>query len=157
MVTVALTPTTTNRYTHEEVRVGFKSWIARKGAVGGTARWAANGYKFFRQRHPDPCQFPDASLFRLMVVTRYEAFPDDEKKDYLVSQCDSVQGLVGLVIEVLKVEASLHENDGDNIYMFIEVIEDELKKAGIAKSTRFGRFSRIGDYAEQACHAPPTP
>jgi len=134
--------------------MGFKSWIARKGAVGGAARWAANGYKFFRQRHPDPSEFSEASVFRLMVTTRYEAFPDEQKEGYLLSQCDDVQGLVGLVIEILKVEASLHENDADNIYTFIEVIADELKKAGIPEATRFGGFSRVGDYAEQALHAP---
>jgi hypothetical protein len=89
-----------------------------------------------------------------MVVTRYEGFPDDKKEGYLLSQCDSVQGLVGLVIEILKVEGSLHDNDGDNIHIFIEVIEDELKKADIPQSTRFGKFSRVGDYAEQATQAP---
>ena len=134
--------------------MGFKSWIARRGAVGGTARWAANAYKLFRQRHSDTSEFSDASLFRLMVVTRYEAFPDEQKQDYLVSQCGHVHGLVGLVIEILKVEASLHENDGDNIYTFIEVVEDELKKAGIQEAVRFGGFFRVGDYAEQACRAP---
>lgn len=134
--------------------MGFKSWIARRGTVGGTARWAANGYKMFRQRHVDPAEFTDASLFRLMVVTRYESYPDEHKQDYLLSRCDEIQGLVGIVIEILKVEASLHENDGGSIYTFIEVIEDELNKAGIPHATRFGKFSAIGNYAEQATQDP---
>ena len=28
-------------------------WIARKGAVGGTARWAANGYKTITKQSPE--------------------------------------------------------------------------------------------------------
>ncbi len=134
--------------------MGLKSWLARKGAVGGTARWAAKGYDFFRNRHPDQSEFSDASLFRLMIVARYEVFPDERKKDYLLSQCDHVQGLVGLVVEILKVEASLHENDGDVIHMFIEVIDDELTKAGIPTAARLGTHHRIGDYARQALEVP---
>jgi hypothetical protein len=134
--------------------MGLKSWLARKGAVGGTARWAANVYKFFRNRYPDQCLVPDADLFRFMIVTRYEVFPDEPKKDYLLSQCDHVQGLLGLVVEILKVEASLHENDGDTLYMFIEVIDEELTKAGIPAAARLGTHACIGDYAQQAVDVP---
>lgn len=134
--------------------MGLKRWLAKIGAVGGTARWAANGYKFLRQRYTDSVEFTDSSLFNRMVVTRYEVIADSKKQAHLVSQCSRVQGLIGLVIEVLKVEASLHDNDGDTIYMFVEVIEDELKKAGIPASSRFGKLSEIGDYAEQATQAP---
>ena len=42
-----------------------------------------------------------------MVVTRYETLHDQRKQDYLLSQCGEIQGLVGLVVEILKVEASL--------------------------------------------------
>lgn len=135
--------------------MGLKSWLARKGAVGGTARWAANGYKFFRKRHPDPSEFPDASLFRLMVVTRFESFPNNPHRDYLLSQCDHLQGLVGLVVEILKVEASLHENDGNTLYRFLEVIDDELAKRGIPAEARFGSYRGIGDYARQVREVPP--
>ena len=86
--------------------MGLKEWLARRGAVGGTARWAAKGYKFFRQRHPNSQEFPDSAIFRLMIVTRYEAAPNERYEQYLLRKCDHFDGLMGLVIEILKVEAS---------------------------------------------------
>ena len=62
--------------------------------------------------------------------------------------------MVGLVVEILKVEASLHENDGDTICMFIEVIDDELTKAGIPAAARLGTHQAIVDYARQALEVP---
>ena len=86
--------------------MGIGKWLARRGAVGGTARWAANGYKFFRQRHPDPQDFSDSQIFRLMIVTRYETLPDDNAKGLLLQLADEVMGLRGLVAAILSVEAS---------------------------------------------------
>jgi hypothetical protein len=62
--------------------------------------------------------------------------------------------LVGLVIEILKVEASLHENDGDTIHLFVEVIDEELAKAGIPANARFGTHQRIGDFGRRAVEPP---
>ncbi len=56
--------------THVEVRMGLAKWLARRGAVGGTAQWAANGYHFFRRRHSDSQEFPDSAIYRLMIVTK---------------------------------------------------------------------------------------
>ena len=48
----------------------------------------------------------------------------------------------------------MHENDVDNIYMFLEVIDDELRKAGIPPATRLGTHRGVGDYGLQACEYP---
>ena len=64
-------------------------------------------YQFFRSRHPDPGEkWTDAEIFRLMVVSRFRALPNHTQEQYLLSECDTVQGLFGLVIEILKIEAS---------------------------------------------------
>ena len=134
--------------------MGFVKLISRWGAVGGTARWAARGYKFLRAQHPDSAKTTDADIFRLLLLVRFRIFRDDAKQSYLLSQCDTLQGLVGLVVEILKVEAGLHENRGDIIYDFIEVIDEELKRQRVVSSVRYGRFTRVGDYRQQATMPP---
>jgi len=134
--------------------MGFVKFISRWGAVGGTARWAARGYKFLRTQHVDSAKIIDADIFRLLLFERFRILRDDAKQSYLLSQCDTLQGLVGLVVEILKVEADLHENRGDIISDFVEVIDEELKRQGIGASVRYGRFTGLGDYGQQATMPP---
>ena len=149
--------------------MGLRKWLARTGAPGGTARWAAKGYAFFRSRHPaDDPDFPDAVIFRLMVATRYEGLanrehlkglrgsvlrrlyplhlPNQEDETYLLDQCNKVAGLMGLVIEILRVEAALMDNEGHVIYQIFEAIASELEKTGLSRKAMYGRNKRIGDY-----------
>ena len=110
--------------------MGITKWLARKGAVGGTARWAGNGYRFFRQRHPDPNQVSDNDIFRLMVRTRY---PDDpETLETMLDMAGTTKGLLGLVTLVLSVEAGFTENEWPVQRMFMDVIEEELEKQGFS-------------------------
>ena len=111
--------------------MGIKRWLARRGAVGGTARWAANGYKFFRQRHPDPKEFSDTNIFRLMVVTRYETMPNPEAEQFLLGFADGARGLRLLVVGILTVEAGFDENEESVQDMFMDIIEEELEKQGL--------------------------
>ena len=118
--------------------MGFTKWLARRGAVGGTARWAANGYRFFRQCHPDHTEFSDTDIFRLMIVTRYETFPNAEAEQFLLSIADKLVGLRGLVVSVLTVEAGFTENTPSNQQMFMNVIDEELTKKGLHEQVIFG-------------------
>lgn len=111
--------------------MGLAKLLARRGAVGGTARWAANGYHFFRQRHPDSAEFPDSVIFRLMIVHRYEPHPDKDAEQFLLSIVDTLTGLQGLVVAVLTVEAGFTDNDLPVQRMFMDVIAEELAKKHI--------------------------
>ena len=119
--------------------MGFKRWLARRGAVGGTARWAANGYRFFRQRHPDPKEFSDNTLFRLMVVNRYKILPNPEAELFLLGFADGARGLRALVAGILSVEAGFDENEESVQDMFMEIIEEELEKQGLPIEVITGR------------------
>jgi len=130
------------------------NWFARRGAVGGTARWAAKLYEFFRQRHPSRSEFPDNAIFRLMVVTRFENLPNEVQEQYLLSTCDSFQGLVGLVVEILKVEAGLHENHGATVADFVRIIDEELERKGISEIVRRGNCPDIEPFVDQAFTPP---
>ena len=136
--------------------MGLLKFFARFGAVGGTARWAARWYKMLRAQEPDTKKATDADLFRIMLRERFRLFRDDRKQTYLLVQCDNVQGLIGFVIEILKVEANLHRNDGDSLHDFVKVIDEELQRLGIEIAARYGQFQRIGDYAKQIT-TPPNP
>lgn len=118
--------------------MGFSKWLARKGAVGGTARWAANGYEFFRKRHSDKNEYKDSDIFRLLIVSRYETFPNEHHEQFLLSIAEKLNGLHGLVVAILTVEAGFTENKDSVQKMFIEIIIEELVKAGISNATIFG-------------------
>ena len=111
--------------------MGFIKWMASKGAVGGTARWAAKGYKFFRQQHPDEEEYPDPVIYRLMIASRYEAKPDPRVEQFLLTLSDSLKGLSALVVAILDQEAGFTENAGQMQQMFLDVIDEELRKQGL--------------------------
>lgn len=122
--------------------MGLMKWLARRGAVGGTARWAANGYRFFRQRHPDKSEVPDNSIFRLMIVNRYELWPDAKAEQFLLAVVDNLIGIRGLVAAILTVEAGFTENTPSNQSLFMEVIDEELSSAGVAHDVIIGSRRR---------------
>lgn len=118
--------------------MGLTRWLARRGGVGGTARWAAKGYNFFRQRHPDPQELSDPELFRLMVMMRYKAMPDPRAEQFLLGIVNQVNGLQGLVVAILMIEAGFTENDDSVQRMFMEIIVEELEKKGIPEIVIYG-------------------
>ena len=111
--------------------MGIRRWLARRGAVGGTARWAANSYKFFRKRHPDRHAFSDKNVFRLMVVSRYEALSDPHALEFMLAWTEGGGGLRSLVVGVLTVEAGFKENESPVQEMFMDVIIDELERQSL--------------------------
>lgn len=111
----------------------IKKWVARVGAVGGTARWAAKGYRFFRERHPDRDAFSDRNIFRLMIVHRYQTMPDDAAERILLARVDRMLSLSQLVVAILQVEAGFDENTFESQQIFMDVIEEELQKADVPR------------------------
>jgi hypothetical protein len=118
--------------------MGLAKWFARRGAVGGTARWAANGYRFFREPHPDPEEDPDSVIFRLMIAHRYEVIPNEAVEQRLMRAADEGRGLLGLTQAVLTEEANLTDNDPSVIPMLMDVIVEELDRKGIPREVIFG-------------------
>lgn len=110
---------------------GMKESLARAGAVGGTARWAAKGYKFFRQRYPEREGISDQNVFRLMIGHRYQTLSDDEAERTLLAQADRMQSLSQLVVAILRIEAGFDESTLENRQLFTDVIEEELLKADV--------------------------
>ena len=112
--------------------MGFKTWAARKGAVGGTARWAARGYYWYDGQFSD---YNDQDMYRALIKTRVIG---REKKTFLLSVADNINGLLGLVVAVLTVEAGFMENSQENQDIFMEVIGEELLKLGVPSAVITG-------------------
>jgi hypothetical protein len=123
--------------------MGFMKWLARRGNVGGAARWAANGYKFFRLRHPDKAECPDSDIFRLMIASRFQVLPNPTSEEFLLSLVPNLAGLFGLVVAILSVEAGYMENTPENRKMFQEIVVEELDGQGIPSEVIFGPRSQL--------------
>ncbi len=117
-------------------------WLARRGSPGVTARWALNAYRTFRVRYPDPAEVPDSVIFRHMIATRYETRRNERTEQVLLAKVDDLHGLMGLVIEILVLEAYLADNAPDSMRCIVEVVADELRKSGLTDTVIFG--SRVG-------------
>lgn len=132
----------------------FLKWIARKGAVGGTARWAAQMYRLLREEYPRFKTESPAVTYRMMIARRFQVLPNAAQKEYLGQQAYTVQGLMGLVIEILKVEAGLAENEPEPMIDMLEVIAEELKKGRLSHEEIFGQCRAPSDYLRSALSRP---
>jgi hypothetical protein len=105
-------------------------WLARKGAVGGTARWVGTGYLSLKKQNPN------ASIDQLMlalVAMRYSSGSMNQAQETLVSiiQNGGMRGLAHLATNILGIEAGFNENTQENRYLFMDIIQEELLKLGI--------------------------
>ena len=98
--------------------------MARKGAVGGTARWAANGYKAITKQNPG---IEATDLYRALIQSRFAVMPNPEHEAFLIGISSQIKGLRGLVVSVLTIEAGFTENTPANQQMFMEIIDEELR------------------------------
>lgn len=115
--------------------MGMMKWIARKGAVGGTARWAAQGYKFFSSKDS---KLSGPQLYKALIQTRFLASPNAQQESFLMGIADKIIGLRGLVVAILTIEAGFTENTPENQRMFMEIIDEELAKHGVPPSVASG-------------------
>jgi hypothetical protein len=90
----------------------------------------------------------------MMIARRFRSLPNDAQKEYLGEQAYRVQGLMGLVVEILKVEAGLADNDPGPMADMLEVIAEELGKSKLSHEEIFGQYRGPSDYAQSAFTRP---
>lgn len=122
-------------------------WLAKKGNVGGVARWATSGYTSLRQLAPE--HLSDQDIFRSMIEIRYKTLPNEKYETYLISKSNDMEGLMGLVIEVLKIETPFSETSQEAKNEFLDIIEEELVKSSLPENILFGQ-NKDRDYWLQA-------
>ena len=107
---------------------GFVRFVARIGAVGGTARWAAKGYHCIRRQSPET---PFLEICTILIEVRYAILRNDRKKQEILDLLRHCHSLHSLVVAVLAVEAGYFDNDRHIQGLFDEVIEAQLLKRNI--------------------------
>lgn len=107
--------------------MGLAKWIAKKGNVGGTARWAAKGY--FALKKVDPTISTREACCRLLEI-RYNNNHAKLMEGRATIQRSESFGLSRLVTLILMMEAGFSRNDLDTRAMFIDVIQEELERLG---------------------------
>jgi len=115
-------------HANEGAVMGMMKWMARKGNVGGTARWAAQGYAAFVNQN---LNIETTDLYRSLIEDRFAIIPNSQHESFLLGIADQIRGLRGLVASILTVEAGFTENTPENQQMFMEIIEEELSKHGV--------------------------
>lgn len=107
--------------------MGIKSWIARRGSIGNTARWAGNAYWSIKRRNPSAVI--DDVMIELVSV-RYSDAKMRPARDALSEIIDSgrMRGLAHLVTNILSIEASYQDNTQEDRFLFLEIITGELEK-----------------------------
>ena len=85
--------------------MGLMKFMARKGAVGGTARTVAKRYKHYRNIHPNKEEMKDKTIWRLIIMDRYEVIKIPKMRvDWLMAAAsERMNGLKDLVIGILDI------------------------------------------------------
>lgn len=115
-------------------------FLARRGAVGGTARWVAK--RFYESlpgidldniekngeigRKKELQKIVDHSL-----RVRGTMMPQGEVEELKNTYSSLPPGLVNFTVAILEVEAGFFENSYNNMEMFKQVIKEELVKKGV--------------------------
>lgn len=85
-----------------------------------------------------------------MIVLRYERLPSPDSERQLLAKAGAFQGLMGLVVEILRLEASLSENTPDGMASILTAIGTELERSGLPPRVLFGEHGGPRDYIHQA-------
>ena len=108
--------------------MGLSKWVARKGAVGGTARWVATGYNSWRATNEGIDGFLD-----FLMQARFGGTYHPEAVA-IMDRVNDEAGLALITKAILCVEAGFDENTAEHKAEFMEVIQEELAKASVPKS-----------------------
>ncbi len=131
--------------------MGFLKSVARPGAVGGTARWAAKMYRYCAS------QMPDVELDRVggtMIMARYGRAmakrPESTKARTGSALTDlgqrgRIEGIAHLVVLILVAEASFADNAVTTQCEFIETILEELRRRDVPVEYALGSAWTAGE------------
>lgn len=125
--------------------------IARRGAVGNTARWAAHLYhRWVRLTPEDPVSMN--LLLTALVAARYDldarVWPggcSQKMRGALGSLLDAgeIRSICHAVVLILTAEADFADHHCDAKAAFIEVIGAELRAAGVPEEQAFGQDRQL--------------
>lgn len=121
--------------------------LARMGAVGGTARFAANWYHFLSEKYKkeeSEYLLNTEVLISSMILARYNPAHKDPRlfrDGKILSEIHTrgmIESLCQLCVLILVVEAKFAENDAEIQSAFVDVIAEELIAKGVPKEYAVG-------------------
>ena len=125
----------------------FLKAIARQGAAGGTARWAAHLYhRWVRLTPEDPLCL--RSLLTALIATRYDVHalvrsgggsPGIRAALGALDDAGRIRGLCHAVVLILTAEGDYAGRPAEEQEMLVEVVGEELTAMGVPPENAFGR------------------
>jgi len=111
--------------------MGFWSWFAKKGSIGGTARAVAKGWKKIKETNPgmDP-----RDVAETYVNIRYTATGEPHLAERVLGTLPYEANPINLTWTIFFVEA---ENEGDLETLldhrdeWVQIMKEEIKKCGV--------------------------
>ena len=79
-------------------------------------------------------------VYRTMIRHRMRVLANPSQESLLLDLAEDADGLYGLVVSILIVEAGYGDNSPERRREFSEVIEEELKKYGFPPDVIHGRL-----------------
>jgi hypothetical protein len=124
-------------------------YLARRGAVGGTARWVAQGFHgailngiidVDSWETDEGVEQEIDKIVHFCLMARFQDNPmnPDLASTYSNWKSRSGKGLLSFVEAILAVEASFDRNTLENINMFREVIYEELISQNVGEVAILG-------------------
>lgn len=124
-------------------------YLARKGAVGSTARWVAQSFwraigckivNLENLKTQDGFEYELDKLVQFYIAVRFQNKPHhpDARAIYNNWKSRHGSGLLSFVEAILSVETSYDNNTPQNVAMFKEIIEEELRAKKVGEVMIFG-------------------
>lgn len=104
-------------------------FFAGKLAVGGTARFVANGYNYFKNESKSR-----KDIFKSIVQSRFRILKNKTEEHEMIKRCEYLTNLTDLTFSILQVEGVVRpETPLHRQFEITGVIMQELRKKGIPK------------------------
>jgi hypothetical protein len=118
--------------------MGFGSWLARKGNVGGTARAVAHGWKTLKEKNPKMSPIDIAETY---VNIRYTATGELHLAEKVLDRLPYEANPINLSWTILLIENE-DETDTLNDHMpeWIKIMKEEIRKYGVEPGEFFYDF-----------------
>ncbi len=112
--------------------MSIKRFMIKKLAIGGAARWAANGYRIFvaNKVRTGVTEFSLENLCRFLVMSRSMSAL---QRSICNDTAANVRGLDEFVEEILSLEGAELNDLGSDCRLAREVIREELIKGGVPR------------------------
>jgi hypothetical protein len=112
-------------------KMGFGSWFARKGSVGGTARAVAKGWKTIKEKYPE---MSPRDIAKTYVNFRYAATKEPDLAEKVLDTLPYDANPLNLSWTIFSTEA---ENEGDfetlldHMSEWVQIMKEEIRKCRV--------------------------